>query len=94
MDIKQTQENIKLSNALLQQSREYNGLAALTTMAAIASYVGAAVCIDQREQAGTIAFLAIGVLNNLVTAWAVAQSYKKSRAAMNALKHDINTKAK
>lgn len=86
------QENIKLSKQLRAQQMNYNGFAALTTMAAIASYVGAAATLDQQEYALATGLLAIAIAEHLASFYCMYKSYQKGQAAMNALKHNIKVK--
>ena len=91
---KQIQENIKHSKELRKQQMKYNGFATLTTLSAIASYVASAVTIEQKEHAWTIAFLAIGAINQIAAFYCMGKSYQKGKQAMQALMHNTNTKAK
>ena len=87
-------QNIKRSKELRKQQMKYNGFATLTTVSAIASYVASAVTIEQKEHAWTVAFLAIGAINQIAAFYCMGKSYQKGKQAMQALMHNTNTKAK
>ena len=92
MDANQIQNNIRHSRQLRQAANTYNVFAGITALLAIASYVGAASALKDKEHVSFAALLAIGIWNNLITTYSLAQSYKTSKKALEILKH--NTKEK
>ena len=94
IDTKQIQQNIKLSKKLRNQQMNYNGGAAMTTLTAIALYVGGAIALEQQEKLWGAIFIAVAAINNIAAIYCMTQSNKKGRAAMDALKHNTNTKGR
>lgn len=94
IDTKQIKENIARSKQLRNQQYKYNGGATLTTLSAIALYFGSAITLENKEQSAGIAMLAIAAINNLAAIYCIGKSYQKGKQAMQALMHNINTKAK
>lgn len=87
-------QNIKRNKELRKQQYIYNAAAVFTTLTAIANYFGGAIALEEKEQVAGIAMLAIAIASNLSAFYCLAQSNIKGKQAMQALMHNITTKAK
>lgn len=87
-------KNIRQSCKLRKQQKHYNQIAAYTTLSAIALYIATAGAIEDKKCAWAVALLIFAIAHNAAAIYCLTKSYKKGQAAMNALKHGINTQGK